>query len=54
MHQQQAELTRELLQAVEDAGRHRQAGNHRKVLINLDKIITSLQELRPEEGSGHD
>jgi hypothetical protein len=54
VHQQQAELTRELLQAAEDAGRHRQAGNHRTVLINLDKIIASLQELRPEEDSEHD
>ncbi|MGB8386032.1 MAG: tyrosine-type recombinase/integrase [Dermatophilaceae bacterium] len=51
VHQQQAELTHELLQAAESAGRHRQAGNHRKVLINLDKIIASLQALRPE---GHD
>ena len=54
VHQQQAELTRELLQAAESAGRHRQAGNHRTVLINLDKIIASLQELRPEEDSEHD
>jgi len=54
VHQQQAELTRELLQAAEDAGRHRQAGNHRTVLINLDKIIASLQALRPEGNSEHD
>ena len=50
VHQQQAELTRELLGAAENAGRQRQAANHRTVLINLDKIITSLQSLRTERG----
>jgi hypothetical protein len=50
VHQQQAELTRELLGAAESAGRQRQAANHRTVLINLDKIITSLQSLRTERG----
>ena len=54
VHRQQAELTRELLEAAESAGRHRQAGNHRKVLINLDKIIASLQALRPEGDSEDD
>jgi len=54
VHRQQAELTRELLEAAESAGRHRQAGNHRKVLINLDKIIASLQALCPEGDSEHD
>ena len=48
MHQQQADLTRELLEAAETTGRHRQAGNHRQVLINLDKIIASLQAHNPE------
>ena len=43
VHRQQAELTRELLTAAETSGRQRQADNHRKVLINLDKIITSLR-----------
>jgi integrase len=47
VHQQQAELTRELLDAAQTAGRHRQADNHRKVLISLDKIIGSLRALRP-------
>ncbi len=46
--QQQAELTRELLGAAESSGRQWQAANHRTVLINLDKIITSLQSLRTE------
>lgn len=50
VHQQQAELTRELLDAAETAGRQRQAANHRTVLINLDKIITSLQSQRTERG----
>jgi integrase len=48
VHRQQAELTRELLSAAEAAGRQRQASNHRTVLINLDKIIASLQTLRTD------
>ena len=48
MHYQQAELTRELLDAAEAAGRERQAQNHRTVLVNLDKIIASLQALHPK------
>jgi integrase len=50
VHRQQAETTRELLGAAEAAGRQRQADNHRKVLISLDKIIASLEELRPQDG----
>lgn len=45
VHRQQAQLTRELLTAAETAGRERLAANHRKVLISLDKIITSLEAL---------
>ena len=45
VHRQQAELTRELLDAAETAGRQRQADNHRKVLIGLGKIIAGLQAL---------
>ncbi len=52
VHRQQAELTRELGDAAETAGRQRQAANHRKVLINLNKIIASLEALRPE-GTEH-
>lgn len=52
VHRQQAELTRELLDAAEAASWQRQAGNHRKVLVSLDKIINSLETLRPE-GTGH-
>jgi hypothetical protein len=48
VHYQQAELTRELLAAAEAAGRQRQAQNHRTVLVNLDKIIASLQALHPK------
>jgi hypothetical protein len=33
------------------ARRGRLAANHRKVLINLDKIITSLGTLRREAGN---
>jgi hypothetical protein len=47
VHRQQAQLTRELLDAAQTAGRQRQAENHRTVLVNLDKIIASLQALRP-------
>jgi DNA-binding LytR/AlgR family response regulator len=47
VHRQQAQLTRELLDSAEAAGRERQAQNHRTVLVNLDKIIGSLQALRP-------
>jgi hypothetical protein len=54
VHRQQAELTRELLSAAEAAGRQRQADNHRKVLISLDKIVTSLEALRPDEDNQHD
>lgn len=52
IHQQQARQTRQLLAAAEAAGRERLAANHRKVLINLDKIITSLEALRREAGNG--
>jgi hypothetical protein len=48
VHRQQAQLTRELLTAAEATGRERQAANHRKVLISLDKITASLEALRPE------
>jgi len=54
VHRQQAELTRELLSAAEASGRQRQADNHRKVLISLDKIVTSLEALRPAEDDQHD
>jgi integrase len=46
IHRQQAHLTREQLATAETAGRERLAANHRKVLINLDTIITSLEALR--------
>jgi integrase len=54
VHRQQAELTRELLSAAEASGRQRQADNHRKVLISLDKIVTSLEALRPAQDDQHD
>jgi hypothetical protein len=52
-HHQQAQLTRELLDSAEAAGRERQAQNHRTVLVNLDKIIASLQALRPTGADGN-
>ena len=51
-HRQQADLTRELLNAAQASGWQRQADNHRKVLINLDKIIASLGALHPQD-DGH-
>jgi len=51
VHRQQAQLTRELLDAAQAGGHRRQAQNHRTVLINLDKIIASLQAL-PPTGAG--
>lgn len=54
VHRQQAELTRELLTAAETSGRQRQADNHRKVLINLDKIVASLEMLRSNHTNDHD
>ena len=54
MRYQQAELTRELLDAAQAAGRERQAENHRTVLVNLDKIIASLQALHPKGAAGND
>jgi integrase len=52
IHRQHARQAQELLADAEAAGRERLAANHRKVLINLDKIITSLEALRAEAGSG--
>ena len=48
------QLTRELLDAAGAAGRERQAQNHRTVLVNLDKIIASLQALHPKGADGND
>jgi len=47
VHRQQAQLTRDHLAAAETEGRDRTAANHRKVLVNLDKIVASLEALRP-------
>jgi hypothetical protein len=52
IHRQHARQARELLADAEAAGRERLAANHRKVLISLDKIITSLETLR--RGAGND
>jgi integrase len=47
VHRQQSQLTREHLSTAEAEGRERTAANHRKVLVHLDKIIASLEALRP-------
>jgi hypothetical protein len=52
IHRQQAQLTQELLDAAQAAGRQRQAENHRTVLVSQDKIIASLQALQPT-GAGN-
>ena len=49
VHRQQAELTQGLLDAAESSGRECLTANHRKVLINLEKITASLEALRPTE-----
>lgn len=51
VHRQHAQQARDLLTTAEAAGRERLAASHRKVLISLDKIITSLEALRPEAGT---
>lgn len=43
VHRQQAEATLSLIEQAEDAGRHRLAENHRRVLANLEKIIPALE-----------
>jgi len=52
IHREHARQARALLADADAAGRERLAANHRKVLINLDKIIASLEALRREAGHG--
>jgi hypothetical protein len=51
VHRQQRALTADLIDAADGAGRQRLADNHRRVLANLDKIITTLEDL---DHAGHD
>ena len=51
-HRQQADLTRELLNAAQASGRQRRADNPRNVLISIDKIIAALGALHPQD-DGH-
>jgi len=52
VHRRQAEATRELIDAAETAGHERLAANHRRVLVNLDKIIPALEALEHDGASG--
>jgi hypothetical protein len=51
VHRRQRALTADLIDAADGAGRQRLADNHRRVLANLDKIITTLEDL---DHAGHD
>ena len=53
VHRQQKAATAALIDAADGAGRQRLADNHRRVLTNLDKIITSLENL-PSASSDDD
>jgi len=52
VHRQQKAVTVELIDAADAAGRQRLAANHRRVAANLDKIITTLENL-PSGGDDH-
>jgi hypothetical protein len=47
-HRQQRAATAELADAADAGGRTRLADNHRRVLANLDKIITALEDISGE------
>lgn len=49
VHHRQAEETRGLIAAAEEAGRERLAANHRRVLANLEMIIPALEALENED-----
>lgn len=49
LHRRQRDDTLELVTAAEQAGNTRLADNHRQVAENLDRVITSLQALDPQE-----
>jgi integrase len=49
VHRQQKALTVNLIDAADAAGRQRLADNHRRVVTNLDKIITALENLPPAQ-----
>ena len=42
VHRRQVEATSELIEAAESTGHERLAANHRRVLANLEKIISAL------------
>jgi integrase len=53
VHRQQKALTHDLIDAADAAGHQRLADNHRRVVANLDKIITALENL-PTSGTDVD
>lgn len=53
VHRQQKALTHDLIDAADAAGHQRLADNHRRVLANLDNIITTLENL-PSSGGDDD
>jgi hypothetical protein len=48
VHRQQRAATADLADAADAGGRTRLADNHRRVLANLDKIITALEDISGE------
>ncbi len=53
VHRRQADETRKLVTAAEQAGRERLADNHRRVLGHLERIIPALESLTGD-GGDHD
>lgn len=52
-HKRQAEEAATLVEAASSAGYDRWATNHRRVLANLEKIISALEaQERPGSGAG--
>ncbi len=43
VHRRQAEETTELIERAQSAGQERLAANHRRVLVNLKKVICALE-----------
>ncbi len=52
VHRHQAEETAKMAEAAESAGYSRLAGNHRRVLENLGKVISTLETLQSEGRTG--
>jgi integrase len=52
VHRRQAEETAKLIEAAESYGHERLAANHRRVLANLEKIISALDGIERDEPAG--